>query len=148
MNRPVLIVALAILCTPVAAFALDDTPENRAAQIDRYLRVAPPSEMLDEMATQVAKTMPESQQETYRKLMHEYVDVDALTDAMRESMLRHFTADELKAIADLYESPVGKSAMSKMGAYMADVMPVIMSEVRKAMAQLQEDEQASKESSD
>ena len=141
MNSRILLFLCTMLAAPVA-FALDDTPENRMAQIERYLLAVPPSEMLDDMAIEVAKTMPESQQETFRKLMLEYVDVDVLTDAMTESMLRHFTADELKAIADLYESPIGKSAMSKMGVYMADVMPVILSEIQRAMKELNKDQQA------
>jgi len=53
---------------------------------------------------------------------------------MKESMVKNFTADELKALADFYGSPVGKSAMKKFGAYMADVMPSIQAEVEKAQA--------------
>jgi hypothetical protein len=30
-------------------------------------------------------------------------------------------------LADFYGSPVGKSAMQKFGAYMADIMPVMQS---------------------
>jgi len=49
-------------------------------------------------------------------------------------MIKNFTADELKALADFYGSPVGKSAMAKFGNYMADVMPGMMAEVQKAQA--------------
>jgi hypothetical protein len=49
-------------------------------------------------------------------------------------MVKHFSAEELKALADFYGSPVGKSAMSKFGAYMADVMPAIQAEMIKAQA--------------
>jgi hypothetical protein len=51
---------------------------------------------------------------------------------MKDSMIKHFTANELKALADFYGSPVGKSAMLKFGAYMADAMPAIQAEVFKA----------------
>ena len=63
--------------------------------------------------------------------------MDVITEAMVASMLKHFTADELAAIADLYESPVGQSAMSKMAVYMADVMPVIEAEVMRAVDEFQ-----------
>ena len=47
-----------------------------------------------------------------------------------------FTTDELKALADFYGSPVGKSAMKKFGAYMADIMPVVQAEIMKAAAKM------------
>lgn len=45
-----------------------------------------------------------------------------------------FTTEELKALADFYGSPVGKSAMQKFGAYMADLMPTMEAEITKAQA--------------
>jgi hypothetical protein len=39
-------------------------------------------------------------------------------------------------LADFYGSPVGKSAMQKFGAYMADVMPAIQAEMLKAQAKM------------
>jgi hypothetical protein len=49
-------------------------------------------------------------------------------------MLKTFAADELKALADLYASPAGRSAMKKFRAYMTDVMPTIQAEILKAQA--------------
>jgi len=42
-------------------------------------------------------------------------------------------------MADLYESPHGQSAMKKMGLYMADLMPVIQSEVSRAVHEFYEE---------
>jgi hypothetical protein len=39
-------------------------------------------------------------------------------------------------LADFYGSPVGKSAMQKFGAYMADIMPTMEAEIMKAQAKL------------
>jgi hypothetical protein len=39
-------------------------------------------------------------------------------------------------LADFYGSPVGKSAMQKFGAYMADVVPAIQAEMQKAQAKM------------
>lgn len=74
--------------------------------------------------------------------MSEYLDVDAYTEIMKAAMARHFTANELEAMADFYSSPAGKSAMGKMGAYMGDVMPAALAEVQKAIARMQADEAA------
>jgi hypothetical protein len=39
-------------------------------------------------------------------------------------------------LADFYGSPVGKSAMQKFGAYMADIMPVVQAEIMKAATKM------------
>lgn len=39
------------------SYALEDTPENRMAQIERYLAIMPPDEMLDEIVENVATNM-------------------------------------------------------------------------------------------
>ena len=68
--------------------------------------------------------------------MTSQLDIAALTKAMIDSMVKHFTTEELKALADFYGSPVGKSAMQKFGAYMADIMPAMEAEIMKAQAKL------------
>ncbi len=115
------------------SFGIDDTSENREAQVKRYFAVVPPSEMMGEMADAMSMNFPPSERAGFRKLLTEHFDIEALTSAMSDAMAKHFTADELAALADFYGSPVGKSAMKKMGVYMADVMPVIQSEVMRAV---------------
>jgi hypothetical protein len=82
----------------------------------------------------MAANLPPDQREQFKKLMTSQLDIAALTKAMIDSMVKHFTTDELKALADFYGSPVGKSAMQKFGAYMADIMPTIETEIMKAQA--------------
>ena len=137
-----------MILTPIDAIALDDTPENRAEQIERYMRAVPPIELMQDMATNMAQTLPPEHREDFRRLMLVHVDNDRIIEAMKESMIKHFTADELAAIADLYETPAGKSAMEKMGVYMADVYPVIMAEMKKAMQALKEEKESQDHSSD
>jgi hypothetical protein len=66
--------------------------------------------------------------------MTSQLDVPAITKAMTDAMVKHFMSEELKALADFYGSPVGKSAMQKFGAYMSDLMPTIQAEMMKAEA--------------
>jgi len=129
-----LAVAQIVFLTAAPALALDDTPANRAEQADNYLRAVPPQSLLKEMTTKIAATMPESQRDAFITLMTKNMDISALTDLMRDSMIKNFTADELKALADFYGSPVGKSAVAKMGNYMADAMPRLVVELQKARA--------------
>jgi len=119
-------------------FALEDTPANRVREADRYLAAVPPSELFSDMATNMAKTMPEAQRQKFLDVMTRDLDVASVSRAMKDGMVKTFSADELKALADFYSSAEGKSAMKKMGVYMADVMPVIQVEVRKALAKSKE----------
>jgi hypothetical protein len=129
-----LIVAQIVFLTVAPALALDDTPASRGEQADKYLRTVPPQSLMKEMTTKIAATIPESQRGTFITLMTKNLDINALADLMRDSMIKNFTADELKALADFYGSPVGKSAMAKMGNYMADAMPRLLAELQKAQA--------------
>jgi hypothetical protein len=127
-------ITLAVLMVCAVAWALDDTPASRGKQAERYLVAMPVKEMMSDMAVQVSKNLPAEQQQAFKDLLTKHLDMVALEKAMKKSLVKHFTADELKALADFYSSPVGKSAMKKFGAYMADVMPAIQAEMMKAQA--------------
>jgi hypothetical protein len=129
-----LIVVPFVCLTSAAAWALEDTPENRAEQADYYLRVVPAQTLMTEMAGKLAATLPENQRAGFITMMTKNLDMAAVTRAMRASMIKNFSADELKAVADFYGSPIGKSAMTKFGSYMADAMGPLQAEMMKALA--------------
>jgi hypothetical protein len=62
---------------------------------------------------------------------------DVLERAALSSLVRNLTVQELNALADFMESPHGRSAMKKMGAYTADVMPIVQQELIRAMQQME-----------
>jgi hypothetical protein len=113
-----------------------DTPENRRQEAERYLQATPPKAMFADIANNTAASLPPEERGRFVQMMTSAIDIDALTKAMIDAMVKHFTADELHALADFYGSPVGKSAMSKFGAYMADVMPAIQAEMLKAQSKM------------
>jgi hypothetical protein len=84
------------------------------------------------MAEKMSANMPPDQRAQFKAAMTSQLDVPAITKAMTDAMVKHFTSEELKALADFYGSPVGKSAMQKFGAYMSDLMPTIQAEMMKA----------------
>ena len=138
MNKLSLSLLLALLVGLTAQTAraetIADTPANRQVQADRYLAAAPPKELFENMTKRITASVPEGpQRDQMIKMFTTGLDMDAMSKAMKESLIKHFTAEELKALADFYGSPVGKSAMSKMGDYTADLMPVIQSQMQKAM---------------
>src|SRR5262249_59173873 len=84
----------------------------------------------------MAANLPPDQRDQFKKLITSQLDITALTKAMTDSMVKHFTTEELKALADFYGSPVGKSAMQKFGAYMADIIPTLEAEIIKNQAKV------------
>ncbi len=117
------------------AFSAPDTPETRRHEAERYLQ-ATPKALFEDMADKMAANLPTDQRDQFKKLMTSQLDIAALTKAMIDAMVKHFTTEELKALADFYGSPVGKSAMQKFGAYMADIMPTMEAEIMKAQAKV------------
>ena len=130
----ILIGLTAFAWSPV--FGAPDTPETRRKEAERYLQVSPPKALFEDMADKMAANLPADQRDQFKKLMTTQVDIAALSKAMTDAMVKNFTTEELKALADFYGSPVGKSAMQKFGAYMADIMPVVQAEIMKAAAKM------------
>lgn len=136
MKQKVLVLVVLAVCASSPVFSAPDTPETRRKEAERYLQVSPPKALFEDMADKMAANLPADQRDQFRKLMTTQVDIAALSKAMTDAMVKNFTTEELKALADFYGSPVGKSAMQKFGAYMADIMPVVQAEIMKAAAKM------------
>src|SRR2546430_15816017 len=118
-------------------FSAPDTPETRRREAERYLKVIPPKALFEDMADKIAANLPPDRREQFKHLLTADLDIAALTKAMTDAMVKHFTTDELKALADFYGSPVGKSAMQKFGAYMGGLMPGVPGGVIKSSAKIE-----------
>ena len=127
---------LLLLLLPAAQASASDSEEERAAAAKRYIEVAQISKMVDDTVTELAKAFPAGQRDRFLAFMRDAIRPEVLERAAMESMVKIYTAQELNALADFFGSPVGKSAMSKFGLYMADVMPVIQQEMFRAMQAL------------
>ncbi|HSI12681.1 MAG TPA: DUF2059 domain-containing protein [Chthoniobacter sp.] len=139
MKRLILIAAVCFSLPLFSAVADGvDTPETRRAEAERYLAASAPKTMFEDMARKMSANMPPDQRAPFVEMFVSKVDMDALTKAMVDSMVKHFSTEELKALADFYGSPVGKSAMSKFGDYMAELMPTLQKEMAKAAQRMKE----------
>jgi hypothetical protein len=136
MDKQIIIAAVSLFASGIFVFSANDTPETRRREAERYLQVSPPKALFEDMADKMAANLPADQREQFKRVMTTQLDIAALTKAMLDAMVKTFTTDELKALADFYGSPVGKSAMQKFGTYMADIMPVLQAEIIKASAKL------------
>ncbi len=135
-------VSLSLFCGLLLGFAaqstnaqgLADTPANRQVQVDRYMQAVPTKEMLATMTKAVLGQIPAGpQHDKMEKMLTTGIDMDAINHAQKDALVKHMTADELKALADFYSTPAGKSAMSKMGDVMADLQPMMQAQIMKAV---------------
>lgn len=144
MKNLVILICLLLLATH--AVAMENSLTNRENQAQRYLEATPPKALFLDMADKVAYNLPPEDRQTFKDLLTKHLDINALTYAIKTSLVNNFTADELSALADFYGSEVGKSAMSKFGSYMAEVMPSIEAEMTKAYAKVSREMESQKQS--
>jgi hypothetical protein len=136
MKLQVFVLIVLTFCTRSPVYSATDTPETRRHEAERYLQATPPKALFEDIADKMAANLPPDQRDQFKRMMATQLDIAALTKAMTDAMVKHFTTEELKALADFYGSAVGKSAMQKFGAYMADIMPTMQAEIMKAQAKL------------
>ena len=111
---------------------LADSKANRSREAARYLKALPPAEFVGDMIFNMAQSLPSSQRKEFIDKMTQNFDFDAVGKVTMESLVRHLTAEELAALADLYSSPVGKSAMKKITVCMGEMSPHVELELQKA----------------
>ena len=115
----------------------EDTPEARHEAAKRYLKVVPTKEIVDETIKAMAQNIPPNERDEFIEDMSKLMNVDTLEQVTLKSMGKTFTVEEIDALTDFYGSKVGRSAMDKYGAYMADLMPALQQEIQKALQKLQ-----------
>lgn len=136
---------LAFLLSLGAAQA-NDADAAKLAAIDRYLKVQPTQRMVDDMAREMAKQVPEAQRAQFSAEMRELLNVQTLEGITRRAMVKTFSVEEIDALAAFYASRHGASVMAKFGAYMGSAMPEILQEVQRAAQVMQQRRQAAQPS--
>lgn len=144
------VAVLLIVATPAAVLAIEDTPENRAQQTDRYFAEIPIEALTRELMRSMVRYTPGMQQEVVRlafpkmspeqrakvaevfndanKVMAtaiKHIDFAEIKKIQRDVLIDTLTADEIAAMADFYISPAGKSAGAKMARFSEELMPLM-----------------------
>lgn len=132
MNSMLVRIALVLALAPLAALAQTDTNARKAAAADRYLAAVPVSKMLNEMYDEISQQVPPEKRGELVSTLRKKVRIDRIELVARENLVKVFSADELNALADFYQSKNGSSAMRKFGGYMAEIMPSVMQEIERA----------------
>jgi hypothetical protein len=139
MMKSLTFVRVLVLCAPMvfAAGAAHAQSADTLAAADRLLAVQDLKGVTTDMAKKVSAGLPVEQQQAYIDGMTAPAFLAQLNEAARQSMAKHFTVEELDALAEFYAKPIAKSAMAKMGDYMTDLMPLIQSQIMTMMQKQQ-----------
>ena len=125
MMRMALIV-VGLMCAAIGALAqTPDSPANRQAAAEQYVREIGLQQMVAESTEFVAKGFPPQDQALVREKFARNLDVERLRTVMVASMAQRFTVEEIQALRIFFGTPVGKSVMGKLRAYMGDILPTV-----------------------
>jgi hypothetical protein len=119
--------------------AQPDTPANRRAAAQRYLKAVPAEELVAGTIEQVAAQLPEERRESFKAALRKVINVGQIENITLEAVAKHFTVNEIHALTAFYSSPEGRSISRKFGAYLADVMPAIQKELEEALEEIEKE---------
>jgi hypothetical protein len=121
---------------PQTAAPGPDSEENRQAAAKQYLEAVPPQEMLKEMTAGIGEKLPEPARKTLDSVMGGKAMQEASYQISLQALMKHFTANELKAMTAFYSTPEGKSSRQKYNAYLSEVVPGLHLEMIKEFEQM------------
>lgn len=128
--------AIATVLCSMNAFAIDDTPENRNQEALRYESSMDQkvllNTILESMSTQVGKGNP-LMPVIVQFIRDEVMTPDVMKTFSHNMLINNYSAGELKALADFYSSPEGRSVMQKMPIVMANSMRQLMPVLQQRM---------------
>lgn len=118
----------------ITPLSLIDTYESRFKAANRYVQIAM-SPMVDSILNEVSKKLPVEKRDEYLIRIRDFIN-NKFVKKTTELMIKHYTVDELNALADFYDRPMGKSILEKFGPLMVDVqayIPEMLKELKEAM---------------
>jgi len=137
MRKSIFIFSLIILssCAVVSnPGTIPDTRENRIVAANYYLKHVNIESFLEDAVANMALQLPEDRQEEFKSFIMKEVRLEVVEAAIKTTLVKHFTAGEIEALADFYRRPEGQSIMYKFAGYAAEVMPPIEEEVLRVLS--------------
>jgi uncharacterized protein len=135
--RALTITSLLILSAVAHGADLDDTPATRLAAAEKYYATLDIAKLMDQVLAKDAASLSQDNREQARVLVREHFHYQELTKVSLQALVKIFNTKELNAMAAFYGSAEGQSVISKYPAYLAEVMPAIVAQVRRTMAEVQ-----------
>jgi len=112
------------------ALALEDSPANRTAEAERYTHAIPFDTFLSDYSEKSLKTAPAKVRDTmerYQTVIDSIIEKRRaeIREAVIKTLVADFSAEEIKVLADLAESPAGKLALRKHAVFAARLLPAM-----------------------
>jgi len=123
---------------PTSTGPVADTPENRKAAAKKYLEAVPPQELLQNITGNMTQRMPEETRKEFNDALNDKDLLEKTYQISETALIKHFTPDEINAMAAFFGSPAGKSARAKFSGYMREIMPQLNTEMKPIFTKLQE----------
>ena len=127
--------------TPTNQEHIEDTPENRARLAEKYFELVPVEKFINDAGEEIALRMPPGSKKQfleYWEAMNTPDYISRIETAAIQSFTKHLTAREIAVFIKFMEDPAGKSAMGKMKYYMADIMPLVQTQVQAVLEKAKE----------
>jgi hypothetical protein len=120
--------ALALMLASSPAGAQSD----RRAAAEAYARVVDYPLLIEKTATRRAAELPAAEREAFVEFITDQVDFDMTRFYAISAMVDLFEADELEALASFATTPQGRSALAKLPALGAILLPIVERQIEDA----------------
>jgi len=108
-------------------------PSAKERLADELLSIVPPAVMFGELAEpHAAKYGPAHLRDKAHANFMRNVDEAALADIIRGALVRRFSEEELRALLTFCSTPEGRSCLTKVAPFAAEVLPACMHEAARA----------------
>jgi uncharacterized protein len=111
---------------------------------DKLMAAQDMDAMMKDMTSNMSAQLPPQLRDSFVNEMNEPAFLGRMKAQMRMAMAKHMTIEELNAMAEFYARPIAKSAMKKIGVYMAEVMPFMQTEMMTMAQRLMQQQQQKK----
>ncbi len=126
--------ALALVLPNVPASAQGD----RRAAAEAYARVVDYPLLIEKAATRRAAELPASEREAFMAFITREVDFQMTRFYATSAMVDLFEASELQALASFAATPEGRSALAKLPALGAILIPIVERQINDAEREFRE----------
>jgi hypothetical protein len=122
----------ALLAGATAQAQAQDSPSNRQAAAERYLKLVPVLPLIETTVAALAQKVPVRHRSEWVGQMRALIDKRTIAAAVRDALVQTYTTDEIEAMVDFYSSRHGASILAKAPSYMALIEPALMEALRRS----------------
>jgi hypothetical protein len=136
MKKNIMLGAVTVILVSATCWGLEDTPANRSREADRLISTNRIQEGMHQAIDHIAQILPIGMRKTFKDQMIANIDISTLERAMKEGMIKHFTVEEIQALANFGTSSASGSLVDKHEAYTLEVMRAFGESIEAALAKV------------